>query len=730
MQKIIALFLFLAYAGFSQQDLSKNFSPLKSSGNLPDIFTENIRNVIQKDISELNSKKESDKSLKRTYLLEANYEIEKIVKSGNTLINDEITVYLNKLADIVLKNNPGLRNELRIYALKTSVVNAYSYDKGYIFIDVGLIAQVESEAQLAYILCHEISHYIKKHNINGYVQNEKIDRENYKGKSAEDKLIAKCQYSKEQESEADLEGFKLFEQTSYDFKQAEKAFDVLQYSHLPFELIEFKKAFFETENYKLPKGYFLKEVASIRNNSNEDDTKHTHPNTAKRKQAIQELISNRSNAGKTNSITGQANFEYVRDLARLELCRLYLKDRDYPNALYAAYIMANKYPDNQYVIETISKCMYALTLYNKGKIRYTSDSYLENGFPNYADVESFPQQLYHLIYKMPENEWTIMSLNYVYRAHKRFPENKFISAYSDSLLALMKETNWGITDFVRIDKRTEQPDTIQKQAEVPGNSVSKTELIQTIQKENNFRNDDTVYYKRVYVDLFMTDPVFVSKFPSSGIKSETSGFSSYTVKNDAGNLKKKKSKKGRRKSKKSEYITTDSIIEKVLLLEPFYMQIDLSQKEEKLKYAKSDEKQETLIVTINDCAKLQNFQLVTLDPGIVTATEVDKINDYSVLTDWFSERFDGNDYDKNLIFNTNDVDGLITKYGTQYVMKTGIVTFRLKKGKKYTYYYSYVYDLRTNDIVYKKYEAFRDKDSKALINAKVYQTFYELIHAN
>lgn len=109
---------------------------------------------------------------------------------------------------------------------------------------------------------------------------------------------------------------------------------------------------------------------------------------------------------------------------------------------------------------------------------------------------------------------------------------------------------------------------------------------------------------------------------------------------------------------------------------------------------------------------------------------MDKINDYSVLNDWFDERFDGNSRDENLVLNLNDVDDLIQKYSTQYVMKTGIVTFRLKKAKKYTYYYSYIYDLKSNKTIYKKYEAFRDKDSKALLNAKVYQTFFELIHAH
>ncbi len=192
MIKYFLLFILSAGLSFSQQDLKTNYSPLKSSGNLPDIFTQNIRRVIQNDITELNKQRDKDKSLKETYLTETNYEIEKIVKSGNTLINDEVTLYLNKVADIILKNNPGLRNELHIYTLKSPVVNAYSYDKGYIFIDIGLIAQVETEAQLAFILCYEISHYTKKHHVNGYVKNKKLDRQNY-DRNSDEALIERCQ---------------------------------------------------------------------------------------------------------------------------------------------------------------------------------------------------------------------------------------------------------------------------------------------------------------------------------------------------------------------------------------------------------------------------------------------------------------------------------------------------------------------------------------------------------
>lgn len=715
MYRFLFLFLFSSLLGHAQQNLKENFKPLKSSGTLPDIFTQNIRNMIKNDITELSKQKEEDRGIKSNYLTAANYEIEKIVKSGNTLINDEVTNYLNELAGVILKDNPALKNKLHIYTFKSPVVNAYSYDKGYIFIDIGLIAQAETEAQMAFILAHEISHYVKKHNINSYVQNTKIDK-NYGDKSSEDKLIEKCQYSKEHESEADIEGFKLIEQTNYDFKQAEKAFDVLQYAHLPFELVEFKKTYFNNPNYKIPDSYFLKEVSSIRNNSAEDDTKHTHPNTAKRKQAIGELIAKRGNTGRVNYILGKEKFEYIRDLSRMELCRLYLKNRDFLSAFYAAYILEQKYPQNEYLAEVMSKCMYALALYNRGDLRYDSDSYLSNGIPSHNDIESYPQQLYYLVNKMPSSEWTILSLNYVYRKHSQFPKNRVLNAYSDSLFKLMANTNWGIMDFVRTNVKVApvEPtvDTTRKETE-PVNS--KTDLIATIQKENNFKNYDTAYYKEIYVDLFMNDKDFVARFPASGTKDGSSGFSNYTKTHGSSS-----SSSSKRKQKYKEVK-----VEKAILLEPFYLKIDES-KEEEVRYLDSDARQEKFVTTLGQSAQKQNFTLVNLDPGQVTASDVDKVNDYSVINDWFYEKFDGATNTKTPIFNTDEINSLIKKYGTTYVLKTGVVGYKSRRGRKATYYYVFLYDLATNEMIYKKQETFRGKDTKDLVHAKAYQTLFEL----
>lgn len=709
------------FTALAQQNLKVNYKPLKSSGPLPEAFTQNIRNVIKEDISVMERNKETDRRIKSAFLTASNYEIERIVKSGDALINDDVTKYINEIADVILKDNKQLRKEIKLFALKSGVVNANSYDKGFIFINVGLVAQLESEAQLAYVLCHEIMHYTRRHQINGYVAFEKIDRMRYDGGDVEEKIIEKCQYSKEQESEADLEGFRLFERSAYNLKQAEKVFDVLQYAHLPFDLIEFKKSFLETPGFTLPPQYFLKEVSPIKDNSGDDDTKMTHPNTKKRKQAVSELVANRDNSKRVNAIVSQERFEYVRDLARMELCRLYLKDRDYPNAFYAAYMLFQKYPDNEYLGEIISKCLYSVSLYKHNEIGYSSNSYLENGIQPYENVESYPQQLYYLISKMPANEFTVMSLNYIYRAHKKFPANKALNVLSDSMLSLMKRTYWGVSEFPRIYKAPgiEPPkdSSVIREAAVVGEPSSKTERIANLQKQRITRSDDTVYYKNIFVDLFIKDPEFASKFPSRGKEEPAlSNFSVYRGKSYSNS-----GKSGGGNNRKQEVK-----VERVLLLEPFFFVVNEGSKEG-IKYISSDEKQEKFSALINADAKRLNLELVTIDPAVLTANEVDKMNDYSVMNDWFSEKFDGED-ENCLILNTNEMAQLVSKYGTQYVLKTGIITVTTRSGRSRTHIYAFLYDVKANELVYRKYEYFKSRDRNDLINAKAYQILFELKH--
>jgi len=72
--------------------------------------------------------------------------------SGRVLFGDPVSEYVNTVADKLLENEPELRSKLRFYCLKSNVTNAFATNQGMIFVTLGLIAQLENEAQLAQVL--------------------------------------------------------------------------------------------------------------------------------------------------------------------------------------------------------------------------------------------------------------------------------------------------------------------------------------------------------------------------------------------------------------------------------------------------------------------------------------------------------------------------------------------------------------------------------------------------
>lgn len=676
-----------------QQNLKDDYTPLTSQNPLPELFTAQLRPMAQKEAGDL---KKLNKSANTDSLLYSYAGIETFVKSGDILVNDELSAYLGRMADVLLKDKPELRKSIHIYAYKSAIVNAHSFSQGCIFINTGMVAQAETEAQLAYLLAREIAHYTKKHSPGHRAQPSQLTDDVYTyGKSVDDELADLYAYSPADEADADAEAYSLYAQSGYNPKQAQKAFDLLQYAHLPFELVEFKKSFFESSNYKLPARYFLKEVSPIASKSNTNDLEAMHPDINRRKSAVERLIAANTAAGKSNYLVGEPAFSYARDLARFELCRLFLRTRDYPNALYASYILLQKYPGNAFLQETVSKCLYGVALFNKGDLWYTRQSAMSDGIKAYSDVESYPQQLYYLIKAMPANEWAFMSLNYVYRAHKRFPQNKALCQISDSLFAIVGKTEWNISDFVRTNVKDTAVDNSEPK--------SKTELIANIQKTKDRERLDTMYYKDVYLDLFMSDREFSGKFPqppSTVVYKGQRGFKDY-------------------KKTPPVFLKTDTVI----FAAPYnyYLSFNKGTEEVEPDFEPAEESLSKIIMT---AAGKTKYPAVLADARVLGTSDADKQNDFSLINDWVVEKSDEKE-SRALILNTDQAAYLVKKYNTPYVLKMGFVMMHGRKGE--IIFYMSLYDLNKSRLVYSRSEKLPSSSNYTLaMTPKVYQLLSEL----
>lgn len=144
--------------------------------------------------------------------------------------------YLNQMAGFVNVSGPdgtGLWAGLHVGILESPKVGAFATPGGFIWITRGALDLVQSEDELAALMCHEMGHLVKEHSIKAYVKDgggkvrpspwiKNLDRlnpvamhtGNYFGSMAE--RIARNAYTVDQEYEADQWGAVTLQLSGYD----------------------------------------------------------------------------------------------------------------------------------------------------------------------------------------------------------------------------------------------------------------------------------------------------------------------------------------------------------------------------------------------------------------------------------------------------------------------------------------------------------------------------------
>ena len=140
-----ALLFFAASAQAQLGDLLKKVDPskLKKSAKVVTSATRDFTEAEEADIGRVVAAR-----ILKTYPLSKNEKLQRYV----TLVGNTVAAYSAR---------PTL--EWHFAVIETPIVNAFSCPGGFIFITTGALAQIESEAELAAVLGHEIAHATQKH---------------------------------------------------------------------------------------------------------------------------------------------------------------------------------------------------------------------------------------------------------------------------------------------------------------------------------------------------------------------------------------------------------------------------------------------------------------------------------------------------------------------------------------------------------------------------------------
>lgn len=428
-------------------------------------------------------------------VLSASYHINKLMASGRILYGDPLTRLVERIADTLLHDYPSLRRELRFYTIKSPEVNAFATGQGMVFVCTGLLAQVENEAQLAFVISHEVIHYLRKHSLEN-ITRSKHDSDDIDAETQEMRDFIKYHSrSHQMESEADSLGLTMFYLDSpYDKGVTESFFDVLQYSYLPFDEVPFDSAYFNTPFYKMPPEYFLKEVAPISARDDYDDSLSTHPNILKRRTRTASVVAGRTE-GADFVVSSPDEFNHIRSLARLECIRQDLIHAEYARAFYDCYLMQQLMPDNAYVNRAMCQALYGLSKHKT----YANNS---SAVGNYKDFEGEVQQCYYFFRMVKREDLALITAHRLWQNHRRYPDDQQISDMCSDIFADLYE------------KFNYKPDFFASSCSVDDNNNSSasrpTSTYQRLKQKQRNKHKNADQRSFAFTDLLQDDPAFAA----------------------------------------------------------------------------------------------------------------------------------------------------------------------------------------------------------------------------
>jgi predicted Zn-dependent protease len=302
------------------------------------------------------------------------------------LIVDGPTPYLQSVLERIYAANPALPREASVYAYRSEVPNAMSFGEGTIGFTLGLLQRMETEAQLAYVLCHELAHLHTRHADTATLRVaqlkydkeiakkvREIEKNDYKKYTKYSKLattlaVSITRHGRDKEFEADSVGLQYYLHTDYDLTAPVRVLEILEKADLAYDstALDLKSTFtFPTYPFK---DQWLTYERSTRWYASDDtaDSLRTHPSCDKRLVAIKRQLATAPTGGSRKPADYQrTRIQELRTVAQFEIAASAYHYRDYGRCLFNSLLLARQYPENTYVQGLIGQSLYKLYQYQK-----------------------------------------------------------------------------------------------------------------------------------------------------------------------------------------------------------------------------------------------------------------------------------------------------------------------------------------------------------------------------
>lgn len=349
-------FLFLT-TGFSFSQ--KTTLGLQSEGYIPKKFTEYT-----------------------TISLKSNIKEKTLFTHAFIIYGTDLNQYLDRFLLQLLSEEPTLKQQVKIFLYRSNEPNIYTTSDSIILINIGLLARIQNESELAFILSHELAHIYNHHS-----------------------LISDKFSKKEMVQHSDL-----MNKEHFRSEEDELEADQFGYTH-----------------FFLPQGFKTQDIQNVFMCFEPEETSEMSDFAQKR-------IEKFNSYKQQNSIayTKDADFEFdtYKKVAVDESLKLYLIYHDYSNALYHSSLLIRQYPEDPFY-----KTIWLSSNYGVLKMR-------END-PDFKWVEDSKLSIYK---KEIQNTYSQLSLSdlksKVFQIAndllKEFPENSYYLSLIQNLNGLIE----------------------------------------------------------------------------------------------------------------------------------------------------------------------------------------------------------------------------------------------------------------------------------------------------
>lgn len=325
--------------------LEPGFKPTSLPYELYNTSMEKIANAEESFAKE--SKREHRLSLQK-YYINTNFQIDKLFQQGKVSCNNEATKYIEEILFSM-----GLQG-YKVYIYLSPYANAFATDRKEIFINAGLFSLLETEAELAFVLCHEAIHVNRRHTLSSYMNEFDIDVDDKKISklSVEAKVeFTQHSYSKNVELEADSLGLDIFSFSDYNINAALTSIAKLDKSNVPLkgDVLRLEKLFLG--NYIDYKKYEKLIGDSI------DKESTTHPSSDLRYNTIQERIK-KLKGGTKDYVISESNFISLKRQVLKHIPSMFLNGGNLNSAIYSAVQLMddnNEFEQRKVILKSLYK---------------------------------------------------------------------------------------------------------------------------------------------------------------------------------------------------------------------------------------------------------------------------------------------------------------------------------------------------------------------------------------